>query len=40
MLYKMSQFCAANGTTGEGNNMSVEERKAMAEAWVKAGKGK
>ena len=30
----------ANGTTGEANNMTVAERKQMAEAWVKAGKGK
>ncbi|XP_054718404.1 N-acetylneuraminate lyase-like [Uloborus diversus] len=29
-----------NGTTGEGLSLSVEERKTIAEAWVKAGKNK
>lgn len=29
-----------NGTTGEGVSLTVRERKAIAEAWVKAGKGR
>lgn len=29
-----------NGTTGEGLSLTVEERKRIAEAWVKAGKDK
>ncbi|GBN99329.1 N-acetylneuraminate lyase, partial [Araneus ventricosus] len=29
-----------NGTTGEGVSMTVEERKTVAEGWVKAGKNK
>ncbi|XP_035223064.1 N-acetylneuraminate lyase-like [Stegodyphus dumicola] len=29
-----------NGTTGEGLSLTVEERKSIAEGWVKAGKGK
>ena len=28
------------GTTGEGNSMTVEERKKHAEAWIAAGRGK
>ena len=29
-----------NGTTGEGNNMTVDERKQVAEAWVAEGRNK
>ncbi|XP_072130090.1 N-acetylneuraminate lyase isoform X3 [Mobula birostris] len=29
-----------NGTTGEGMSLSVEERKLVAEEWIKQGKGK
>lgn len=31
---------SVNGTTGEAQSLTVEERKAVAEAWVKHGKNK
>ena len=31
-------MCVVTGTTGEGNSMTVEERKRVAEAWISAGR--
>lgn len=33
-------FNPVNGTIGEGNSMTVEERKQAAKAWVDSSKGK
>jgi dihydrodipicolinate synthase/N-acetylneuraminate lyase len=33
-------FQTVNGTLAEGMSMTVDERKKVAEAWVKASKGK
>lgn len=33
-------YVFVNGSTGEGNNMTIEERKLAAEAWIKASRGK
>ena len=33
-------YFAVTGTTGEGLQLTMEERKQLAEAWIKEGKGK
>ena len=33
-------FCSVNGTTGESLNLTIEERKLLAEEWIKQAKGK
>ena len=33
-------FSLVNGTTGESLNLTTEERKLLAEEWIKQAKGK